>query len=181
LRTTLLTVGAAVLASGVAVAATAGTGHASQPTQPSQPFGPGSGISTLHLPVNLPTGVWVTTPLAVHLPGPGTYAIDANVRGRLEATPSVDTYITARLWDDTRHMPLFDSERLVYQLVDFNTLSQPIGGNETAPIDELVTVNRPTTIRLQAVDETTNGTAGIAQIYSDSDGYTTLRYVQVAP
>jgi hypothetical protein len=73
------------------------------------------------------------------------------------------------------------SERLVYQIIDLNAGTAQAGGNAEAPISELVTVNGPTTIRLQAVRNDAVGAASIAQIYSDGAGYTSLRFDRIAP
>ncbi len=78
-----------------------------------------------------------------------------------------------------RRLPTY-SERLVYQVISYVPNSGSVGGNNTAPIDEWVTVHGPTTIRLQALDVNAAGTASIAQIYSASDGYTTLRWTRVS-
>jgi len=178
LRTSLIASAAALLASAVTIAATQASGSAAAPTPAHLPD---HGIATLHQDVNLPASTWTSTPLEVRLPHAGTYAIDANVRGRLEATPPVDTYITARLWNVTAKAEVPYSDRLVYQLFTNNTATAGIGGNGTAPISELIRVTRPTTIQLQAEDVTTGGTATIAQVYSDDAGYTTLRYERVLP
>jgi len=178
LRTSLIASVAALLATGATIAATQASGHAAPPMPIHLPE---NGIATLHTDVDLPASTWTNTPLEVRLPHAGTYAIDADVRGRLQGTPSVDTYITARLWNVTDNAELPYSDRLVYQLFTDNTQTAPIGGNGTAPISELVRVDRPTTIQLQAEDVTTGGKATIAQVYSDGYGYSTLRYLRVLP
>jgi hypothetical protein len=178
LRTSLIASVAALLASVAAVAATQASGNAAPPKHAHTPE---DGIVTLHQDVDLPASTWTSTTLEVRLPHPGTYAIDANVRGRLQGTPALNTVITARLWNVTANAEVPYSERLVYQLVDLNTDTAPIGGNATAPISELIRVTRPTTIELQAEDVTGVGKAAIAQVSSDADGYTTLRYERVHP
>lgn len=131
-------------------------------------FAPGTGFSVLHQTVDLPANdTWTSTPLQVRLPAAGTYAIDANVRGRLQGTAPLDTWITARLWNVTTRTAVPDSERLIYQ---------------DTSISELVSVNKPETIELQAQnDNTTGNPASIAQIYSDGYGYTSMRYLWVGP
>jgi hypothetical protein len=177
LRTGLATAGAAVLATGLTIAATQGSSHAATAV-PAEP--PVVGGATLHQQqTNLPNGVWVNT-LSVRLPRAGTYEIDANVRGRIAASAPINTYITARLWNGETGAPIRYSERLVYQTISFVANSGSLGGNNTAPIDEWVTVYGPTTITLQAVDIYASGTPSIAQIYSDTDGYTTLRWTRVS-
>ena len=173
LRTGLCTAAAAVLATGLTIAATTGSSSAAT-AAPAAP--PVIGGATLHTQVNLPAGTWVTTPLSVHLPRAGTYELDANVRGRLANASTVNTYIVAQLWNSRAHAPVPYSQRLVYQVIS----STPAGGNNTAPIDEWVTVYGPATITLQAQDTNAVGTATIAQIYSDANGYTTLRWHRVS-
>ena len=131
--------------------------------------------------VNLPAGAWTDIPVQVVLPRAGTYDLDADVRGRLSGVPSVNAYITARLWDVSTGAAVPQSERLVYQMIDLNTGAAEAGGNGTAPISELIRVNGPTTIRIQAVHYDAVGGASIAQIYSDTVGYTSLRYDRVGP
>lgn len=137
------------------------------------------GVQYLNTQVGLPNGVWTTTPLVVHLPEAGTYALDANVRGRLSGNPSVNSYIVARLWNATTGTVLPQSERLVYQIIDVNPADVVAGGNATVPISELITVGGPTDIQVQAADFNAVGAATIAQIYSDGNGYTSLRFVEL--
>lgn len=177
LRTGLIASAAALLAAAGTVAATQGSGNAA-PAAPA-PLAT-SGIATMQGFVNLPPGTWTDMPLQVRLPYAGTYEIDANVRGRLQGTPPLNTYIIGRLWNVTSGAQVPGSERNVYQIVDYNPASQPVGGNQTAPDSELITVTRPTTIQLQAEDVNAIGTAAVAQIGSDDSGYTTLRYVRVS-
>jgi hypothetical protein len=130
--------------------------------------------------VNLPNNVWVNMPLQVTLPVTGTYDLDADVRARLSAfNPPVNAYITARLWDATTNAVVPMSERLIYQII--NPSPGVAGGNQTAPISELISVNGPTTIVLQARRVDAAGAANIAQIYSDANGYTSLRYQEIFP
>jgi hypothetical protein len=173
LRTGLIATAAALIAGTATVTAAYAQ---TSPTAARPAFPPGADISTLHASVNLPgNGTWTGTPLQVFLPQAGTYELDANVRGRLAGTGTVNSYITARLWNVTAGAEALYSERLVYQII--NTA----GGNATAPISELVQVTGPTTIQLQARDINATGAASIAQVYSDGSGYTTLRFVRVGP
>lgn len=130
--------------------------------------------------VDLPPGVWTDTPLEVNLPFPGEYELDADVRGRLVGTSPVNAFITARLWDVTSGAAVSNSERLVYQSIGDAGTGQG-SGNGTAPISELIRVTAPTTIRLQAMRTDATGTATIAQIHSDTQGFTSLRYAWVSP
>ena len=180
LRTGLIASAAALLAAAGTVAATQGSGNAA-PAKPATPAPLAtSGIATMQGFVNLPPSTWTNIPLQVRLPYAGTYEIDANVRGRLQGTPPLNNYIIGRLWNVTSGAQVPDSERNVYQIVDANLASQPVGGNQTAPDSELITVTGPTTIQLQAEDVNAIGTAAIAQVASDDSGYTTLRYVRVS-
>ncbi|MFI6951470.1 hypothetical protein [Streptomyces sp. NPDC050422] len=138
-----------------------------------------TGIEHLHTQVDLPADAWTDTPLEVTLPRNGTYELDADVRGRLQGLPPVNTFITARLWNVTTGTAVPDSERLVNQIIDANAGDAELGGNQTAPINELIRVRKSTTIRLQARRIDAVGAATISQIYSDDSGYTSLRYARV--
>lgn len=138
-----------------------------------------AGVEHLHAQVNLPAGAWTSTPLEVTLPGPGTYELNADVRGRLSGVPPINTYITARLWNVTSGAAVPESERLVNQIIDVNAGNKDTGGNQTAPISELVRVKKSTKIRLQARRIDATGAATISQIYSDASGYTSLRYERI--
>jgi hypothetical protein len=186
LRTGLMATALTLTAMTTAMTATAAAAQASTSTGTSHPassdFAPGTGLSVLHETINLPTdGAWTSTPLQVHLPAAGTYTIDANVRGRLQGTAPLDTWITARLWNVTTSTPVPDSERLIYQVIDTNPANQFGRGNQTASISELVRASRPETIELQAQNGDTGVPASIAQICSDGYGYTSMRYVWVGP
>lgn len=115
------------------------------------------------------------------LPRRGTYELNADVRGRLSGVPPVNTFMSARLWDVTSGAEVPESERLVYQIINQNPGDALAGGNQTAPISELIRVTGPTRIRLQARDINAVGAATVAQVYSDGAGYTALRYVRVSP
>ncbi len=171
-----LTVTAVLLTGAATMAAAQSSVSASSSAPPTN-----SGIAKLHANVNLPPGTWTNTPLEVTLPRPGTYALNADVRGRLSGVSPLNTYLSARLWNVTSGAEVPESARLVYQIINLNPGHEQTGGNQTAPISELVRVNRPTTIRLQAQDKNAAGAATIAQVYSDDVGYTALRYVRVSP
>jgi hypothetical protein len=180
LRTGLTVAAAALLASAAAVAATQSSGSAATVAATRPVPAADNGIAVMKSSfVDLPPAVWTNTSLEVKLPRSGTYELDANVRGRLQGTPPLNTYITARLWNVTSGTQVPLSERLVYQVINYNTGNAPAGDNQTAPISELIEVTRPTTIRLQAQDNNNNGAASIAQIFSDEYGYTSLRFERV--
>ncbi|WP_434447565.1 hypothetical protein [Lentzea sp. E54] len=173
-RTSLTVVGAVVALAASAVLAQSGASVAQPPVQVDR------GVEHLGTQVDLPAGAWTDTPLEVKLPRAGVYALDADVRGRLSGIPSVNTYISARLWNDTSDTVVPDSERLVNQIIDHNTGDALTGSNQTAPISELIRVNGPTTIRLQARRVDAVGSATVAQIYSDGAGHTSLRFERVS-
>lgn len=170
----------AALAATALLVGAAGTGIAQSDTRSASPAAPAAtGIEHLQTQVDLPAGAWTNTPLEVTLPRHGTYELDADVRGRLQGIPPVNTFITARLWNVTSGTAVPDSERLVNQIIDANAGDAEVGGNQTAPISELISVDKPTTIRLQARRVDAVGVANISQIYSDDQGYTSLRYERV--
>ncbi|GHJ41654.1 hypothetical protein [Streptomyces sp. TS71-3] len=175
MRTGLTAIAVATLLVGAttAVAAQSDAGTASHASSAS------TGIEHLQTQVDLPAGVWTNTPLEVTLPRTGTYELDADVRGRLAGTPPINTFITARLWNVTSGTAVPSSERLVNQIIDLNPGNAQAGSNQTAPISELIRVRKRTTIRLQAQRIDAVGTAAIAQIYSDAQGFTSLRFERV--
>ncbi|MCX4788207.1 MULTISPECIES: hypothetical protein [unclassified Streptomyces] len=138
-----------------------------------------TGVEHLRAQVDLPAGAWTNTPVEVTLPRSGTYELDADVRGRLAGVPPINTYITARLWNVTSGTTVPTSERLVNQIIDNNAGNTQAGGNQTAPISEVIRVKKATTIRLQAQRIDAVGTATVGQVYSDVHGYTALRYKRV--
>ena len=179
---TTLVAGVAFGAAAPATATVGGT-HASRAAAPvtAAPAPPSlTGIAYLNTQVDLPPGVRTDIPVAVNLPWPGTYQLDANVRGRLAGLSPVNAFITARLWDATSGVAVANSERLVYQVIG-DAGTGHASGNATAPINEVIHVNGPTTIRLQAMRIDATGSATIAQIYSDTAGFTSLRYTWVSP
>ncbi|MFB7559061.1 hypothetical protein [Streptomyces brevispora] len=168
----------------VAVAALfvgATTAVAAQPdAATAAPTRPTAGVGHLHAQVDLPAGgAWTSTPLEVTLPGPGTYELNADVRGRLSGVPPINTFITARLWNVTSGTAVPESERLVNQIIDVNAGNKETGGNQTAPISELIRVKKSTKIRLQAQRIDATGAATVSQIYSDIRGYTSLRFERI--
>ncbi|MCT2581753.1 hypothetical protein [Actinophytocola gossypii] len=134
--------------------------------------------------VDLPNlnSAWTNMPLTVTLPQAGTYALDADVRGRITGPPGANSYIVARLWNETAGSVVPLSERMIIQLINRHPVGIEIGDNETAPISELVDVSQQTTIRLQArrLDRGSN-VASVVEIRSDNNGYTSLRYQRIFP
>jgi hypothetical protein len=172
---TAITVAALLVGATTAVSAQSDASTAS----PASSSSTATGIEHLHTQVNLPVGGWTNTPLEVTLPRSGTYELDADVRGRLAGVPPINTYITARLWNVTSGTVVPESERLVNQIIDSNAGDAQAGSNQTAPISELIRVKKRTTIRLQAQRIDAVGTASVGQIYSDANGYTSLRFERV--
>lgn len=170
----------AAIAAAVALATAAMVIHGSVGT--AQPVASDYWVEHLNTEaVNVQTGPsWTSTPLTVTLPRAGTYALDADVRARLIGAPSVNAYISARLWNDTSNTVVPQSERLVYQIHDPNAGAGRTAGNQTAPISELIRVNGPTTIRLEAVQVVLVGTVDNAEIFSNRNGYTSLRYERLS-
>ena len=103
-----------------------------------------------------------------------------DVHGALSGIPPVNITMQARLWDVTSDAPVQQSERFIDQVQDENPGNAQGGHNVTAPITKRVRVNRPTTIRLQAM-RAYRGTAVLARILSDPSGYTAFRYEWVGP
>lgn len=126
-----------------------------------------------------PSGAWVGL-LAVTLPQPGTYILDANVHGRLWGRPPVNALIQARLWNVTTNALVSGSTRTVDHLADQNRENHQIGQRATAPISEEITVGGPTTIRLEATRINQAGASTFADIISgERAGWTTLRATRV--
>ncbi|MFC9246233.1 hypothetical protein ACFT7S_20225 [Streptomyces sp. NPDC057136] len=169
----------AIAATALLVGATTAVAAQSDTSTASPASSAATGIKHLHTQVNLPAGAWTNTPLEITLPRTGTYELNADVRGRLQGLPPVNTFITARLWNVTSGTAVPESRRLVNQIIDANAGDAEVGGNQTAPISELIRVKKPTTIRLQARRIDAVGTATIGRIYSDAYGYTSLRYERV--
>lgn len=167
---TMLAAGAAALLVGATATLTTQSTVSAAPAAPDD-----RGIAKLAGPVDVSAGAWTDT-VQVRLPRAGTYELDADVRGRLSGMPPVNTHIKARLWNDTTGAEIPDSDRLIYQIINSNSGDALAGGNQTAPISELVTVSGPTIISLQGRRTDNRGAASISQIYSDGNGYTSLRY-----
>ncbi|GII87042.1 hypothetical protein Ssi03_50320 [Sphaerisporangium siamense] len=188
-RACLVAAGAAVLMAG-GMMTTSASGATSEPP-PGAASGPAegaglaiaSGINYLPARVNLqPTasGAWVGTGLAVTLPHAGTYALDLNVRTRLTGVPPVNAYVVGRLWNTTAGALVPNSERLLSQILDTTPLAAgAIGKNETAPISEYITVNGPTTIRLEVQRTNASGASTAADVWTDANGRSSFRYTEI--
>lgn len=140
------------------------------------------------LPANVPlqgqpSGAWTDTGLEITLPEPGTYALDANVRCNLSGASPLNTWITARLFDETAGAVVPDSEFMVIQQivsVSPATTSVAVGGNTNATLNVEYTVTAPTTIRVEAQRTNTAGVSTTANVLSDAQGRTSLRFEKVA-
>lgn len=183
IRLAALAAGAAVLAAGGTTPTPASaTGSASSSTRHQPPVS--SGIAYLPANVDLqPTtsGTWINTGLRVTLPRPGTYALDLDVRARLQGVPPINTYLVARLWNVTSGTVIPNSERILSQLIDDTAADAgTIAKNTTSPISEHITVTRPTTIQLQAQRINVIGASTIAAIWSDGAGRTSFRFDRIS-
>jgi hypothetical protein len=184
IRLAALAAGAAVLATGGTLPTSASaTNPVAAPAAHHRPSMP-SGIAYLPANVDLqPTasGTWVGTGLQVTLPKAGTYALDLDVRARLQGVPPVNTYMVARLRNVTSGTVVPNSERILSQLIDTTaTGAGTIAKNTTSPISERITVTGPTTIQLQAQRTNASGASTIAAIWSDDAGRTSFRFDRIS-
>lgn len=181
----------AALASGAAILAASGMMSASASATAPVPASsthnrPSARFGIAYLPANVdlqPTasGTWVDTGLQVTLPKAGTYALDLDVRARLQGVPPVNTFMVGRLWNVDAAAALPNSERILSQLIDTTaTGAGIIAKNTTSPISEYITVTAPTTIRLQAQRTNASGASTIAAIWSDGAGRTSFRYDRIS-
>jgi hypothetical protein len=129
--------------------------------------------------LTVPRLTWVDIPLEVRLPLPGSYALDANIHGRIWGKPPVNTLIRARLFNVTKNSAVPESRRMVNHLASQTTSEDEIGRRTTAPISEDIVVSEPTTIRVQILWNNLEGAATIAEISTDKGGTSSLRFVRV--
>ncbi|MGH3388205.1 MAG: hypothetical protein ACRDOO_04940 [Actinomadura sp.] len=181
-RACLIAAGAAVLAIGNSV--TPSMAAASPvPSRAHYQLPMNSGISYLPARVdlqNVPSGTWVNTGLQVTLPTAGTYALDLNVRTRLNGVPPFNVFIVGRLWNVTAGSALPNSERILHQIADHTGQGAgQIGNNRTAPISERITVTGPTTIRLDVQRNDANGRSNAAAVWIDANGRTSFRFNRI--
>ncbi|MEU9576309.1 hypothetical protein [Streptomyces chilikensis] len=145
----------------------------------------GDGFAALPANVNLnaaASGTWVATGLALVLPSAGIYQLDAVVRTVLGTmTTGESAFISVRLYDVTGAAVVPNSEVLAHQLsVGAGTSATLLTWNRTAPLAIRYAVPGARTVRLEAARVTSNGTTDQAQVVSDANGRTTLRYQRVA-
>ncbi|MFC6081333.1 hypothetical protein [Sphaerisporangium aureirubrum] len=129
--------------------------------------------------LTLPAGTWIDIPLEVTLPLPGSYALDANIHGRVWGKPPFNTLIRARLFNVTANSAVPGSVRTVVHVADQNPARDEIGRRETAPINEDILVTGPTAIRVQVLWANLEGAAAIAEILNDEGGTSSLRFVRI--
>ncbi|CAL9284133.1 hypothetical protein [Streptomyces sp. SudanB182_2057] len=162
----------------------AGAAISLQSTTTASAQGPDGGVQHMRPgSLNLqgtPSGRWVNTTVVVTLPRPGTYLLDADVRGRVagDGNARLLASVQARLWNITNGTLVPRSERLVTHM-NMPPLSGPVARQATAPISERITVNRETVIRLQVRRVNSVGQTYRADIFSDGAGRTSLRYQRV--
>ncbi|CAL9613335.1 hypothetical protein SUDANB1_05673 [Streptomyces sp. enrichment culture] len=145
----------------------------------------GSGFAALPAGVNLvsaASGAFVDLGLSLALPTPGTYHLDAVVRGNLgNMNVGENALIAARLWDVTAGAIVPGSEAIVVQISEW----APGGAtglqwNASAAISVEYKPTSPRTIRVEAARIDVSGTTEVAGIGSDTLQRTTLRYLRVA-
>ncbi|MBC9725941.1 hypothetical protein [Streptomyces sp. TRM68367] len=175
---------AAVIAASLLAATATGAAVSAAAAAPHRPAvvaaEPHGGIA--YLPSNfdlqpLAPNSWHSTGLQVTLPEAGTYDLDLDVRGLVGAVPPVTAWVSAQLYNVTDSKALPDSDRLVAHLRE--PVPAPgvyVDNQRTAPMSERITVDKPTTIRLEA---RRTGATTASRIMSDSNGKTSFRYERV--
>jgi hypothetical protein len=122
---------------------------------------------------------WTDTGLQIALPGPGTYRLDATVRGELVIVSASSVFMKARLWDVTSGVLVPRSEVFVTQVSQVAGTAEQIG-HDSAPIQVEYTVTGPATVRVEAARVDLIGTTQAAVIFNDQNGRTTLRWERAA-
>ncbi|MFI1954801.1 hypothetical protein ACH437_23635 [Streptomyces xinghaiensis] len=145
----------------------------------------GSGFAVLPAGVNLmpfASGAFVDLGLSLALPTPGTYHLDAVVRGNVgRVSVGENVLITARLWDGAAGVIVPSSEAIVVQIAEFpEGAATALQWNSSAAISVEYTVASPRTIRVEAARTDISGTTEVAGIGSGAIQQTTLRYQRVA-
>lgn len=125
------------------------------------------------------SGAWSDTGLQVVLPAAGTYQLDATVRGAIAAVAPCNVYVTARLFDVTAGAAVPNSEVIVQQ-INLSGAAVNSGLNASGPIQIEYAVPASHTIRLQGRRVNATGTTTSAQVHTNTDGRTTLRYARIA-
>ncbi|MET8609818.1 hypothetical protein [Streptomyces misionensis] len=144
------------------------------------------GFAVLPANVNLTgtvSGAWQNSGCEVTLTAAGAYHLDAVVRATLNASDGTNVWIGARLFDVTAGAVVPNSEALVYQIANSVSPTTTVvteGGNQAVPIAVPYTVPGPRVIRIQVVKNYTGPAPATAQVISDANGRTTLRYERIA-
>jgi len=116
------------------------------------------------------------TGFSIALPGPGTYMISANIRGKITPVDGNLCYITANLAAGATTIP--SSERLVV----LNTVATATDVQATAPLQLLYHATGPTTIQVQAArGGCPGGVATTTQILSDDNGASNIDAIRIGP
>lgn len=151
-------------------------------------IGDGSGLTNLALASGqsalasgfscTPGGGFEDVGLSVSLPSAGVYLISYNVRISMQVTGGSAHAMLCELYDATAAAAITDSQRLIfYDAVGSGTVWQL-----QSAYSSLVTVSVATSMKLYA-EANTFGSAGTwtnSQIGSDTNGQTTLSYVQIS-
>jgi len=145
----------------------------------------GSGFAVLPAGVDLmpaASGAFVNLGLSLALPAPGTYHLDAVVRGGIgNMSVGENALIAARLWDVAAGAVVPNSEAIVVQIAEFATgAATALQWNGSAAISVEYAVTSPRTVRVEAARIDIGGTTNQAGIGSDTLQRTTLRYARVA-
>ncbi|MER6828889.1 hypothetical protein ABT352_23110 [Streptosporangium sp. NPDC000563] len=145
----------------------------------------GSGFAVLPAGADLgsaASGAFVDLGLSLALPAPGTYHLDAVVRGNLgNMSTGENAVIAARLWDVTAGTIIPNSEAIVVQIAEYpQGAATALQWNSSAAISVEYKATSPRTVRLEAARIDIAGTTEVAGIGSDTLQRTTLRYARVA-
>jgi hypothetical protein len=145
----------------------------------------GHGFAVLPAGVDLmpaASGAFVDLGLSLALPAPGTYHLDAMVRGNLgRMSTGENAVIVARLWDVTAGAVVPGSEVIVVQIAEFAEGSATaLQWNSSAGISVEYATTSPRTVRVEAARIDIRGTTEVAGIGSGDLQQTTLRYARVA-
>jgi hypothetical protein len=145
----------------------------------------GHGFAVLPAGVDLmpaASGAFVDLGLSLALPAPGTYHLDAMVRGNLgRMSTGENAVIVARLWDVTAGAIVPSSEAIVVQIAEFpEGAATALQWNGSAAISVEYKPTSPRTVRVEAARIDVSGTTEVAGIGSGNLQQTTLRYARVA-
>ncbi|MER6557885.1 hypothetical protein ABT300_08980 [Streptomyces sp. NPDC001027] len=145
----------------------------------------GNGFAAMPAGVNLAaaaSGAFVDLGLSLALSTPGTYHLDAIVRGNIgNMSTGENAVIVARLWDVTAGASVPNSEAIVVQIAEYaQGAATALQWNGSAAISVEYKATKPVTVRVEAARIDIAGTTEVAGIGSDTLQRTTLRYQRVA-